>query len=374
MTKINFCGATNDLSGYAEFSRYFIYALHNAGVDVSIEPINVDAKDVDYGKKGILCRRLLKKSNGAKVNVINMIPPLFKRFKRPGNLNIGFTMWEATELPKMWVKLCNEMDAIFVPCHWNKEIFENSGVKVPVYVVQPGIDLEEVPPLNTKKSTDEFKFYSVFQWIERKNPLGLIRAYFSEFSDNDNVSLTLKTYKHARINNNSQLIVDEINALKKDMKIPGDKYPKIHLITNFLSTIEMDALHNSSHCFVLPHRAEGFGMPHMEAMLRGNPVIATNFSGNIDFMNEENSYPIDYQLTPVGGMSWYVPWYDGTMWWGETDLHQMAKTMRYAYENREEAMQKGLKGREYIINNFNNKISAEQFMNAVEDLVSRRGK
>jgi len=374
MHNVRFCGDISGPSGYAEFSRYFIYALHKAGVNVSVEPINIDPQKLDYGVKGRLCRKLIKKSNNPRVNIIAMVPTLFKRYRKPGMLNIGFTMWESSRLPDLWVKLCNEMDAIFVPCSWNKKVFEESGVTVPVYLVQPGINPEEIPELREERAaTDKYNFYSIFQWIERKNPLGLVKAYFSEFSKSDNVALTLKTYKNAKMYNNLQLITGEIEELKKDMNL-GDDYPELKIIPSFISNEEMNNLHNLSDCFVLPHRGEGFGMPHMEAMIRGNPVIATNYSGNTDFMSESNSYPVNYTMTPAVGMGRYVPWYNGRMWWAEADLKDMADKMRYVYENRKEARDIGMQGRIDIKGNLNLAASAKQFISAMNETVDSRNK
>jgi len=367
--KVNFCGPFYDASGYAEFSRYFIYALDKAGVEVSAEPILIDPKKVSYGKKGAVAGKLLRKIS-YDVNVINMVPTLFRKYKKVGCKNIGFTMWETSRLPDIWIKACNEMDAIFVPCSWNKKVFEDSGVAAPVYVVQPGVE-PEFHSRTAKNKDDEFKFYSVFQWIERKNPTGLIRAYLSEFFSHENVSLTIKSYKPSRPSQVTSSIEDEVVKIKKEMNVPLDSLPKIKLITDTLTFDQMNELHASHDCFVLPHRSEGWGFPHMEAMSYGNPVITTNFSGNTDFMNNENSYLVSASQTPVSNISWYVPWCDGRMWWGEPALNEIAAHMRYVVENKEKARDVGLIGKDWIANNFNAINSARQFTDAVQHIMSK---
>jgi len=368
--KIRFCGPTLDTSGYGEFSRYFVEALHNAGHEVCVEPILADPKpNMDFGKKGSLCKQLQKASRRPDINIVTMIPMFFKKYSLPNCKNVGFTMWETTRVPDDWVKQCNEMDAILVPCEWNKKTFVDSGVTVPIHIVYPGMSEDDFPEaVNLKdKKTDAFHFYSIFQWIERKNPIGLLRAYFAEFASNENVCLTLKTYRSTNIGNNQQLIMSQIDALKKDLKLKD--YPEIRLLTNFLSHDELRALHKENHCFVLPHRAEGFGLPHMKAMSYGNPTIATDFSGNVDFMLKDNSYPIPYHLTPAFGMSNFVPWYDGTMYWAEPDLYTLAKTMRDVYKNYEEALSKGLQGRLFIMRNFNEAASVEMMEDAIKNIL-----
>lgn len=364
-TKISFCGPVQDATGYGEFSRYFVYALYKAGLDVVVEAINLDPSSLDFGTKGAVCKKLMQKKP-VDVNVINMVPTLFRRFKSPTAKNVGFTMWESSRLPDIWVKACNEMDAIFVPCSWNQDVFIKSGVQVPVYVVQPGVDSEDIPKINTKKGGGVFSFYSIFQWTERKNPEGLVKAFLSEFVGCGDVEMVLKTYRHPRHSNNHQFILDEISKIAKSLNLPQHSLPKISIISKFLSAEEIQSVHNNYDCFVLPHRAEGWGMPHMEAMSFGNPVISTRFSGNVDFMNDDNSLLIDCGQTPCTNMDWYVKWFNGSMWWAEPDLSKLASHMRYVYENRQESGQIGMRGRQTIVDCFNNENSVSQFVDAVD--------
>lgn len=366
--KINFIGAVYSPSGYGEFSRYFIHALDSIGLNVNVEAIMLDANlQKDFGVKGATVKKLTKKMRKPDINIINMLPIFFPRFRKPGCLNLGFTMWEADKLPSSWVKACNEMDAILVPCSWNKVVFETSGVNVPIYVVTPGVVSDEMPALKEKPESKTFNFYSIFQWSERKDPQGLIRAFVSEFSNGEDVSLILKTYRVARLPNDGDLITNDVRNIVEDLNIKNP--PKIKLLTKILSKGDMDKLHLNSHCFVLPHRGEGWGMPHMEAMTFGNPVIATNYSGNTDFMTSTNSYLLNYTTTPATSMKWLAQWYDGTMMWAQADLGDLKSKMREVFSNRELAKEKGLLGRSDIVERFNEKTSADQLKSAMKDLM-----
>lgn len=367
--KVRFCAPVFAASGYAEFARYFVYALHRAGVDIAVESINIEAnKNLDYGKKGALCKKLTVKMKNPDINIINMLPMFFSKYKVKGAKNIGFTMWEADKLPQSWVDGCNQMDAIFVPCTWNKEVFKSSGVTVPVYVVSPGVDPSEVPQ-NVKEyqKNDIFTFYSIFQWSKRKNPEGLLKAYFSEFQGVNNVKLILKTYKLSRLHNNREIITQEIQNIRKGLNFKN--IPKVDLISGIVSDEDIRKIHEHSHCFVLPHAGEGWGLPHIEAMIYGNPVIATNYSGNTDFMKKDNSYLLDYQLEPVSDMAWLARWYDGSMKWANADVSQLMKQMRYVYENQKEAKETGLRGRSFVLENFNLDTSAKMLIDAAKDLL-----
>jgi glycosyltransferase involved in cell wall biosynthesis len=296
-----------------------------------------------------------------------MIPPLFKRYKKKGAINIGFTMWEANKLPTIWTKLCNEMDGIMVPSEWNVNVFKQSGVTVPIYHVPAGIDLEEIPEYVAPQEKDEFKFYSIFQWLERKSPSGLVKAFMSEFTAKDKVSLTLKTYVRDK-GENEAILHQAIDQIREEMKLKPKDHAPIKIITGLLSNEEVSKLHQEHDCFVLPHRGEGYGLPHQEAMLHGRPVISTGWSGNMDFMNDENSYLVDYQLTPCCNVGAFAPFYNGRMWWAEPDLWQLGYKMKLVYNNLTQASEVGFKARQHIIENFNNETSAKAFMSAIEQI------
>lgn len=371
--KIRYAATTRDSSGYGEFARYFIKVLHNAGHEVCVDPIIINPKPNHiFGEKGQVCASLERKVRRPDINIVNMIPTFFNKHRLPTCKNVGFTMWETTKVPESWVKACNQMDAIFVPCSWNAQTFKDSGVKVPIHVVFPGMDPDDVPSqvAPEEKVQDKLQFYSIFQWLERKNPTGLLRAYFAEFQGVEDVRLVLKTYMFANRNNNAQLIADQIGKIQQEMRFKT--IPEVRVLSEFLSHEEMHALHRQSHCFVLPHKSEGWGLPHMDAMSYGNPTIATNFSGNTDFMNSDNSYVIPYQIQPTFGMPSFIPWYDGTQSWADADQDALRKAMRFVYDNREAAFDKGVAGRNHIVQKFNPENSVKTFIEACEKVRGRK--
>jgi glycosyltransferase involved in cell wall biosynthesis len=301
-----------------------------------------------------------------------MIPLMFKRHKRPGALNIGFTMWEATRLPAVWTNLCNDMDAIFVPCHWNREVFENSGVTVPIFVVQPGVNDDNLPKIGEKIPSKDYRFYSIFQWTERKNPAALLKAYFTTFAGIEDVSLTIKTYKHHI--NNGLTIEKEIKKVQDEIRLsPGKKFPKVEIIRGFLTRDEVDQIHRTHDCFVSAHCSEAWGLSLMDAMSHGNPVIATKYSGNLDYQNDSNSFLTSHRMAPVSGMGQYAPWFFAdTMSWADVDLYSLMDGMKAAYDNRQHFIEMGEAGRKTVVNGFNNSSSSEQLIAAIEELRGRK--
>lgn len=370
--KINFAGAFFDSSGYAQFARSWAVAMHRAGWDLCLEPIFFEKVQADHGEYGAICKKISDKGvKSSDINIINMVPRLYSNLKKKNMINIGYTMFETSKIPQSWVEECNKMDAIIVPCNWNKEVFQNSGVNVPVIVVTPGID-PELYPIQKKEivQKEKYKFYSVFQWSERKNPAALIRAFVSAFSGNTSVSLTIKTYIKDYSKEEADKLRAEIISIRDS--IDTKSYPQIILKHDKLSDKQMQDLHHSHDCFVLPTRAEGLGLPYLESMMAGNPTIGTRYSGNLEFMNDSNSYLIDYQLEPVFNMKHLSGWYTGDMRWAQPNVSQLADKMQEIYADQEKAMALSATARDDLLSRFSWEKQLKQMKDALTQIASNK--
>jgi glycosyltransferase involved in cell wall biosynthesis len=249
------------------------------------------------------------------------------------------------------------MDEVWVPCKQNVEAFKRSGVNIPIYVIPHTFNNDlnfKLEPDEDNFSTiaqlgDSFVFYSIFQWLERKNPVGTLKAYLSEFSDQENVSMIIKTYiSNPEDVSETNKLRSLITEVKKLLRL--NAYPKLYLVTNILSRVQMALLHQRGDCYIHLARAEGFGQPITEAMLAKNPVIVCGYGGPEDYVQHNvNGFLVDYQMTPVYGMPWNT--YTAKMNWAEPDISQTRKYMRALFENREMARVMGQEGYKYISTN-----------------------
>lgn len=353
--RIKFTGPVLDASGYAENARQFIWGLHHyTDNKISVEPVSFESHRTDYGPAGQLCHKLSKLQEQPDYKIINLTPEHYPRYLDKKAKNIGYTTFETDRIPDFWVRECNKLDAVFTTSSWCRDVFIDSGIKVPVFNVPPGIDVKEYSeyksPLNPLPLDDSlFKFYSIFQWTERKNPEGLLTAYWTEFTGRDDVVLILKTYKDNTSESEQKRLIELIKYLKNNLKL--SHYPSIYLIGDLLSRREIIDLHLQADCFVLPQRAEGFGMPHFDAMALGKPIITTGYGGSMEFTKEEYAHLIDYRLTPVKNMPW-CPWYEGTMNWADADILHLRKLMRQVFENKEDSITQAIAGQEFIFSEF----------------------
>ena len=370
MNKINlrWVGPFSDSSGYAVAARGYIEGLLTSEeIELTLSSPSFEIEKTTHGKMDDEISRLINRPLYYQIQIIHLTPENFPLYSNKDIYTIGLTTWETDRLPPQWVELCNSMNEIWVPSTWNKKVFLSSGVTCPITVIPHGVSLPDITNacyLNFEVGDSTYLFYSIFQWLERKAPQRLLLAYLSEFKPEEDVCLALKTY---RLNTSSQeqaIIKQEISFLKESMRLK--KYPALRFLGGLLSDEFMMGLHERGDCMVFPTRAEGFSLTAAAAMSHGNPVITTNYSGHLDFMNKTNSYLIDYQETPVCNM--LFPLYTGDMIWAEPDVVHLRKLMRFCFENQEKAIKVGKRAQKDIAENLNWKKVTSMIVNRLKEI------
>ncbi len=314
--------------GYARSARDILVELDRKRVDIRLCCIyGTDYHEPETGDPRIDQMRNRPKSSRLP-QVLYGQGDLF--YKNAGSYRIGFTMLETTGLPREWVNQANEMDEVWVPSSFNVETFRNSGVTRPLHVIPLGVDVRYFHPgIQSERFSDRYTFLSVFEWGERKAPEVLLRAFCRAFSHTEDVAMVIK------YSNSSPF---DLRQFLFDLGLPGDTPPIVLLQSCSIVHYQMGALYRGADCFVLPTRGEGWGMPILEAMACGLPVIATNWSGQTAFMNERNSYPLGVRkLIPAEARCPYYKGYE----WADPDEDQLVELMRHVFHNREEAAARG---------------------------------
>ncbi|CAN5872801.1 hypothetical protein BH23ACT12_BH23ACT12_00210 [soil metagenome] len=244
--------------------------------------------------------------------------------------NIGLWWWELEEFPEIESGTEELLDEIWVGTeHVARAV--RARTSKPVYLIPVPIRrIDAAPNREGLGLPDGFMFLFTFDYLSafaRKNPLGVIEAFSRAFRPNEGPILVIKS-----VNGTSQLAALEI------LRLAAAGRPDIHIIDGYLPTEEKDALIASSDCYVSLHRAEGYGLGMAEAVALGKPAIATNYSGNLAFLNERNSYLIGYSMSSVPAGT--IPYREGSAW-AEPDIDEAAATMREVYLNQEESAARG---------------------------------
>jgi len=276
------------------------------------------------------------------VTIINVAPrPYFVDayhrsglLRRSGIRRIAYWAWELDSIPADWIELASLVDTIWAPTRFVADAFRRH-MPLPVHEVLPGVELGEIAHVTKRElgiPEEHYVFFFMFDMcsqIERKNPIAVIRAFRAAFRRDDKVTLVIKVSRGS-----SDL--EGLAALQTAATEAG-----VLLIDEVLSRAQSYGLIQMCDCFVSLHRAEGFGLCLAEAMLMAKPVIATNYSGNLAFMNSGNSLLVNYTLKETSPGN---PIYKEGNHWADPCEEHAAAHMRSCYENRDEAEAFGRKG------------------------------
>jgi hypothetical protein len=341
------------LTGYLGYSlglgaaaRGYVQALGAAGVPVRTVsvPLHHLALPVElaaeYGRHGF--EDLVQEGrHGFEIIAVNAdeLPDIVERlgedyFEGP---RIGIWGWETNSIPPRWQRAFALVDELWV---YSRFMAENIGAvaPVPVIALPPPVQPPAEPAVPLRLGVPEgFLFLFVFDYlstVQRKNPVGLIEAFKLAFAPGEGPRLLIKT-----INAPLRPLAEEEVLWAAHGRLD------IHVVDRSLSGEELNGLMAACDCYVSLHRAEGFGLTMAEAMAIGKPVIGTGYSGNVDFMNSENSYLVDYTIGRVGpDCEIYPP--EGE--WAEPSIEHAAELMRRVYGDPVQAARIGARAREDI--------------------------
>jgi glycosyltransferase involved in cell wall biosynthesis len=236
--------------------------------------------------------------------------------------NVGIWAWETQELPEEWSDRFRFVNEVWTGSRFMADAIGRKA-PVPVLVIPHVVEVPRVLPDRAAfgLADDEFTFLFTFDYCSttlRKNPAACIRAFKQAFRPDDKVRLVVKSLNAGRF-----------PELEQRLRAEGHG-ARVSFLDRSLESLERYRLISSCDAYVSLHRAEGFGLAMAEAMAYGKPVIATGWSGNMEFMSPVNSLPVAYELRPLDEDA--APYKRGTVW-AEPDLADAAGKMRSVWED-----------------------------------------
>lgn len=324
---VNVAGYFHAPTGMGESARSMARTLTAGSIRHKNVPLPSTHLDKSLDVTDLQAGRLLSSYEPAyKVNLIiaNGDDYPYVRCRLPysfwqGKRNIGYWVWETESLPDTHGD-SQGLTEIWTPSEYSAAAIRKT-VSVPVAVVPHVIDFNEIDKVEAARSrfgisesqTAYGYFFDCKSVMERKNPFGLLRAFRQAFSTQDRRAvLVLKV-------GSSEYAQHEFAQLKK-----AAEGMNVVWITDVLSREDTLSLMKSLDVYVSLHRSEGFGLTMAEAMALGIPVVATAYSGNIDFMSDQNSCLV--QARVIQTTERYGPYPIGTSW-GDPDESQAASLM-----------------------------------------------
>ncbi|MEJ8545141.1 glycosyltransferase family 4 protein [Brevibacillus borstelensis] len=350
---LTFLCPTFDASGYAEAARSIIFGLLEHGNNIRIIP--KDWSQLDAGLPSDQKRKLVDLCGSVILPEGPIVQICAAQFFQPfpDRVNIGVTMLECDRIPQHWARKCNQMDQIWVPSTFNQETFAKSGVnQEKIRVCHLGVEDTRfhpgVAPMSLPEVNDRFLFLSNFEWVPRKGYDLLLQAYLEEFTSQDPVALVIKTYDGSSFDPNGTIMRKTWQRMIEREGVNNP--PVLKFLTGGMKYEEIPSFYTAGNCYIIPTRGEGWNLPALEAMSSGIPVITTNWSAHLDFVNDENSYLIAVERMeniPEFGIS-NDDIYRGSNW-AVPLFADIRKWMRHVYEHPQECKQKGMLARENVI-------------------------
>lgn len=256
------------------------------------------------------------------------------QIRHKADYRIGFWHWEQPIFPKRWRSNFAGLDEIWVPTAFVHEAV-SAVAPIPVVKVPDAVHFT-IPktPQRKKFGLPERGFvalvmYDFHSYVYRKNPQAAVEAFRRAMSDRKDATLVIKII-------NADQHANDYARLKKDVRGLN-----VVFVDKFLSRRQVYELQACCDVLLSLHRAEGFGLAPAEMMFIGKPVIATGWSGNMDFMTPMNSYPVDYELKPLDET--YGVYEKGPLW-AEPDVDHAAWCLRQVIEQHTDAQTKAKRG------------------------------
>jgi glycosyltransferase involved in cell wall biosynthesis len=273
---------------------------------------------------------------------------------------IGYWFWELDQFPDDQVHALDLVDEVWVA---TRHVLDSIRPRTAKPVLHMPIPLLEPTPSPRDRASfglaSDYTFLYAFDFhsvMERKNPIGTVEAFTRAFRPGEGPRLVLKTINGDRWPQEFERIACAI----------ADR-PDVTLYDTYLSDDDQSALVAACDCYVSLHRAEGLGLTLADAMALGKPVIATRYSGNLDFMNDNNSFlvPFEYTTVPQG-----VPAYPAGARWAEPDVDVAAEVMRRLAADPTLGMDVGARARRDILDNWSSATIGRRMRARLEEVWS----
>lgn len=364
---VNVVGPLRDESGVGEAARAVVAALDTARVPVlAIEPPgdSPSRRDVPF-------RVLPLDAAGFPITILCLTAyetPGFAAVSGPdffaGRHTIGLWWWEVEAFPPAMRAGFDWVDEVWAGSTHIVRAVEPEAAACGVPTTPVRVPVRRAQPTRLRRGElglpEGFVFLTVFGYYSsfaRKNPLGAIEAFTRAFAPGEGPSLVIKCIDHLAH-------LEEHAALLEAAAV----HPDVHVHAGYADRDVIDALVQRSDAVVSLHRAEGFGFTPAEAMAQGRPVIATRYSGNLDYMTDENSLLIDARLVEVGEHGGPYP---PTARWADPDLDAAASAMRRLAGDRGLAERLGARARQDLAGRYGLEAGARSMRSALEPLADR---
>ncbi|MFM0499351.1 glycosyltransferase family 4 protein [Paraburkholderia caffeinilytica] len=361
---VNIVGFPQGVLGLGEDARMASKALGLSAIPCAL----INAPMAGPAKLDTSVDHLLSVNLKYGLSVFCLPPPEMLRLSLEGGRNlieadtykIGAWPWELPQWPSAFGKLHRLVDEIWAQSRFVQSAFarqaDTAVHHVPMAVSMPA-------PVNPDRSrfglpSNEFLFYLMFDgnsWLTRKNPIAGIHAFQKAFgAQTSGVSLIVKAM-NVRDSDPTWRAVCELAAQDARIRIVSERLSRQDTV-DFMAACD---------AYISLHRSEGFGRVIAEAMLLGQPVVVTNFSGNVDFCDEQTSFLVDGDLVPLRAGDYLF--HEG-QYWCDPDVSTAAEQIRTAFEDKDRRKRVAKAGQARILRDYSIEAVARAYADRLAEI------
>jgi glycosyltransferase involved in cell wall biosynthesis len=366
--------------GRGEDIRSSCRCLQKAGCaaavyDVSPSPRSYGDPDLEREIKNHLVRSL-----SSNINVFYLNGDEIKRWMDQlaghlpsGAYNIICPQWELGIYPDEWSEQLNRFDEVWAPSLFVFECLRRSTSK-PVFHFPLSVQVELASFLGRRyfrlpESAYLFLFCFDFRsFIDRKNPLAVVKAFerVCDVRSKDNIYLVVKLHG-AESGAKGKFAAEQFFVEINQSRVRD----RIIVLDDVFTDNEIKNLIRCCDCFVSLHRSEGFGRGIAEAMFLGKPVVATGYSGNLDFMNDGNSCLVRYKMVEVGKDCY--PYWENQVW-AEPDIDHAVSQMLKLVDDRDYGRALGRTASRFIRTHFSARAIGLKYQKRIDQILLWNGR
>jgi len=354
MSGLNFFGQYYSCLGIPNHTRSFANALIDNIGDVKLVPIQPG--NDPYGMTSKLTSRFVKPDPSYPSLAFwypDTFPSIFNNV--PGTpKKMGYYIFEYTIIPKSYVDVLNTLDAVCTASHWGVEVLRKNGVTVPCHIVPGGVDATIFNSASRNLDSKRFRFLHMGKAESRKGTTLVIKAFNEAFKGDRKIRMSLFIDNpHLR-----QFDADMfLHGLQEDLQL---QYPLSNVDVRHFEN-DITNIYNTHHAAVFASKAEGIGLPIVEAMACGLPTIVPFNSGITEYANDANSILIKNLVEePIFDLNFFNKQGEfGT--WNSPKVEDLKEKMIWVYDNYEKAQQIGKVAEQDMKNNYSWDLAAKKF-------------
>jgi glycosyltransferase involved in cell wall biosynthesis len=278
-----------------------------------------------------------------------------------GRANVAYWYWESETFPQRWRDRFDYFDEIWVASDFCRQSIAAVS-PIPVRLVPPPVAVAQSPTDAKARAgvqSSDFLFLTILDALsvpERKNPVGTVRAFVRAFAGSPEALLLVLV-------SNANGVPGLLSTLRE-----ASRGARVQIRDAVLSRPEIETFLAACDAYASLHRAEGFGLPIAEAMAIGKPVIATNYSGNTDYLDESTGFPVRWESMTL---SQRVRDYDSGTRWAEPDEGHAIELFQRVLTDRAEARRRGEAARRRIAERYDPRLVGGQIGSRLAQLRER---